>query len=75
MRFALRALVIVAVVTGLLGAVCLVVAAQYTAHVDPNGFLHEPFAWMASGRILLFMATVSLIAATGIWTFRRLRYR
>ena len=69
--FALRALSIVAIFTA--GAACLAVASQSPARVNAQGMLVEPFAWTASGRILLVAAAASLIAAASIWTFRRIR--
>jgi hypothetical protein len=45
----LRALSLVAIITAIVGAACLVVAAQSPAYVDANGRLVEPFAWMVSG--------------------------
>ena len=40
----------------LTGAACLVIAAGSPAYVDYQGFLVEPFAWIATGGLLLLAA-------------------
>ena len=40
----------------LTGAACLAIAAGSPAYVDDQRFLVEPFAWIATGRLLLLAA-------------------
>jgi len=70
-----RVLTAIALVSGLVEAVCLVIAAQFPAYVDANGFLVEPFAWMGSGRVLLLTAAACLMMAASGWTIRRVKNR
>jgi len=67
----MRILRAVILFTGIVGAICLSVAAQSPSYVDTNGFLVEPFSWMASGEILISIATVSSMIAAGVWILRR----
>jgi hypothetical protein len=63
-----------AALAAFIGAICTVIAALSPTYVDESGFLHEPFAWMASGRILLLISVVGFLMAAFMWAIRRIRY-
>lgn len=58
-----------------LGVMALFEAARRPSWVDANGFLHEPFAWMASGRLLLMAAALLFLASGVAWMARLVRER
>lgn len=53
------------------GTICGIVAARASVHVDPQGTLVEPFAWIALSRLLLTGAGLTLVGAAGLWGMRR----
>lgn len=67
----MRILITVALLAGAAGAACLVIAAGQPSYVDASGVLVEPFAWMASGRLLLIASGFSAVLAASRWMFRR----
>ena len=71
----MRILITIAIFSIVTGTICGIVAARVPVHVDAEGFLNEPFAWIAISRLLLTAAGLSLVTATGLWTMRRLVHR
>ncbi len=71
----MRVLIVAMIFTGAAGAACLAIAAGQPSFVDASGFLVEPFAWMASGRLLLLASGLSCILVASIWTLRRMRIK
>lgn len=69
MRYFLTA----ASVSAVLGAMALFEAFRRPSWVDASGLLHEPFAWMASGKILLSFSLIFLVAASALWLSRTIR--
>lgn len=69
----MRYLLVAASVSAVLGAMALFEAARRPSWVDASGLLHEPFAWMASGRILLFFSVMFLAVASALWLARTMR--
>jgi hypothetical protein len=67
----MRILRTVILFTGIVGAICLSVAAQSPSYVDTGEFRVEPFSWMAAGEILILIAAVSSMIAAGVWILRR----
>lgn len=70
----MRVLFAMTILAGIAGAVCLYVATLSPAYVDESGMLVEPFAWMASGRLLLILFSAGFVA-TALLAFFRTRKR
>lgn len=60
-------LVYTASATATAGAALLFYSWTQPSYVDTQGFLVEPFAWMASGTILLIAGAVLAIVAGVVW--------
>lgn len=70
-----RKLASIALVAGLSGAIFLAVASRSPDYVDASGFIVEPFAWIASGSILLLMSAVIFIITVIFWAAHSVKCR
>lgn len=70
-RMRMNLLTKLSTVTGMLGAGCATVAAFSPSYITDEGFVVEPFAWMAASRILLVLAAIGLAMSLLLWGARR----
>ena len=69
----MRTLFIVAIIFFLAGAGALYRRSMLPSFVDADGILHEPFAWEASGKLLIIAAIICVLVSVLLWGLRKVR--
>lgn len=53
------------------GVVCWLIAFLNPSYVDQDGFLVEPFSWIAAGSIMFSIAGACALIVLGLWVAKR----
>ena len=69
----MRALILISLVTFIAGVAAVLVAANSPTWIDADGFLHEPFAYMVLGPLLLALSMIFGLVAAVLGLVRRRR--